>query len=111
MTYEDFKDWIENSPLQICYELATPTTIQLTPQQIQLLKGQNTLTASTGQISVTVNGVSGSIGSVQEQVNATDAAVAELAEQLPSAPTTDGTYTLTVTVTDGVPSYSWVSGS
>lgn len=54
---------------ELCYELATPTTIQLTPQQIQLLKGQNTLTASTGQISVTVNGVSGSIGALTEEVN------------------------------------------
>lgn len=53
----------------ICYKLATPTTIQLTPQQIQLLKGTNTITASTGQISVTANGVSAAIGSVQEQVN------------------------------------------
>lgn len=97
--------------VQLVYELATPTTIQLTPQQIQLLKGQNTLTASTGQISVTVNGVSGSIGAVQEQVNATDAAVADIAEQLPSAPTTDGAYVLTVTVADGTPTYSWVSGS
>lgn len=91
-----------------CYELATPLTVQLTPQQIQLLKGQNTLYASTGQISVTVNGVSGSIGSVQEQANATDAA---LAEKLPTAPTTDGAYVLTVTVTSGTPTYSWESNS
>lgn len=55
--------------VQLVYELATPLTIQLTPQQIQLLKGTNTLTASTGDISVTVNGVSGSIGAMQEQVN------------------------------------------
>ena len=55
--------------LQVCYELATPTTVQLTPEQIQLLQGTNTLYASTGDISVTVNGVSGSIGAVQEQVN------------------------------------------
>ena len=52
----------------LCYELATPTTIQLTPQQIQLLKGTNTITASTGQISVTVNGVSGAIGVLTEDV-------------------------------------------
>ena len=71
------EDWLSylttqntnGTPLQICYPLATPTTIQLTPQQIQLLKGTNTLTASTGDISVTVNGVSGAIGQVQEQVN------------------------------------------
>lgn len=64
--------------VQLCYELATPTTIQLTPQQIQLLKGTNTIYASTGQISVTVNGVSGAIGSVQEQVNELAEDVAEI---------------------------------
>ena len=62
----------------LTYRIATPFTVQLTPQQIQLLKGTNTLTASTGQISVTVNGVSGSIGSVQEQVNELAEDVAEI---------------------------------
>ena len=70
MTGAEFKEYITGTHL--CYELATPTTIQLTPQQIQLLKGTNTLTASTGQISVTANGVSGAIGQVQEQVNAVE---------------------------------------
>ena len=115
MTKEDFDSFLSSNHLYICYPLATPTTIQLTPQQIQLLQGQNTLTASTGQISVTANGVSGSIGAVQEQVNATDAALAELAadiaEQLPTAPTTDGAYVLTVTVADGTPTYSWESAT
>lgn len=68
----------------LCYELATPTTIQLTPQQIQLLKGHNTITASTGDISVTVNGVSGAIGAVQEQVN-------ELAEEVTKVHSFTGT--------------------
>ena len=115
---EDMKTYLaglysDGTPLEFVFKLATPFTIQLTTQQIQLLKGQNTLTASTGQISVTANGMSGSIGSVQEQVNATDAALAELAadiaEQLPDAPTTDGAYVLTVTVADGTPTYSWES--
>ena len=73
-TYEEYSttgDFLTaiGGSVQVVYELATPFTIQLTPQQIQLLKGQNTLTASTGDISVTVNGVSGAIGQVQEQVN------------------------------------------
>ena len=114
-TTTQFKQWLTDNNVQVCYELATPTTIQLTPQQIQLLKGQNTLTASTGQISVTVNGVSGSIGQVQEQANDTNEALAELAadiaEQLPDAPTTDGAYVLTVTVADGTPTYSWESAT
>lgn len=100
---------------QVVYTLAEPLTVQLTPQQIQLLKGTNTITASTGQISVTVNGVSGAIGAVQTQANATDEALADLAadiaEQLPTAPTTDGSYVLTVTVADGTPTYSWESAT
>ena len=47
---------------EFVYELATPTELTLTPAELELLKGQNTITASTGQISVTVNGVSGAIG-------------------------------------------------
>ena len=104
------KTFLADNHVQICYKKEA-TTIQLTPQQIQLLKGTNTLTASTGQISVTVNGVSGAIGAVQDQANATDAALAELAEQLPDAPTTDGAYVLTVTVADGTPTYSWESAT
>ena len=69
MTIDSWETYLASNPLQVCYELATPTTIQLTPQQIQLLQGTNTLYASTGDISVTVNGVSGSIGALQEQVN------------------------------------------
>lgn len=110
-----FKAYIAGT--HICYELndASKFTIQLTPTQIQLLKGTNTISASTGQISVTVNGVSGAIGAVQTQANATDNALAQLAadiaEQLPDAPTTDGTYVLTVTVADGTPTYSWESAT
>lgn len=34
----------------LCYELATPTTIQLTPQQIQTLLGQNNVWSEDGEI-------------------------------------------------------------
>ena len=36
------------------------------------------------------------------------AAINELAAKIPAPPTTDGTYTLSVTVSSGVPTYSWV---
>lgn len=58
----------DGTPLQICYPLATPTTVQLTPEQIQLFHGTNTLYASTGDISVIVNGMSGAIGALTEDV-------------------------------------------
>jgi hypothetical protein len=35
---------------KICYELATPTTIQLTPEQLQMLKGYNRVTIDNGSI-------------------------------------------------------------
>ena len=37
----------------ICYELATPITYQLTPQQVALLLGSNTLYANTGDTALT----------------------------------------------------------
>lgn len=38
--------------VQLCYELATPQTIQLTPQEVALLKGQNNLWCDSGNIDV-----------------------------------------------------------
>ena len=40
------------TPVQVCYKLATPTTIQLTPQEIKQLQGMNTLYGD-GSISMT----------------------------------------------------------
>jgi hypothetical protein len=40
------------SGVQLVYELATPYTIQLTPQQIRLLKGTNHLSCNTGDLSI-----------------------------------------------------------
>ena len=77
---EDWKTFLASNNLTVCYELATPFTIQLTAQQIQLLQGQNTLYASTGEISLTVNGVSGAIGSIQAQTNV-------LSSRVPAPPT------------------------
>ena len=37
---------------QVVYELATPYTIQLTPQQIRLLKGTNNISCNTGDLSI-----------------------------------------------------------
>lgn len=40
------------TPVQVCYKLATPQTIQLTPQEIKQLQGMNTLYGD-GSISMT----------------------------------------------------------
>ena len=43
---ESLETWINDNPLQITYRLATPTTVQLTAQQISLLTGINYISSS-----------------------------------------------------------------
>lgn len=38
--------------IQLCYEIATPTTLTLTPAELELLKGNNTITANGAEISL-----------------------------------------------------------
>ena len=49
-TPADFKAYL--SGVQLCYTLATPTTIQCDPQQIQTLQGQNNVWADSGDVTV-----------------------------------------------------------
>ena len=49
-TISDFKTAVTGQTL--VYELATPYTIQLTPQQIRLLKGTNNISCNTGDLSI-----------------------------------------------------------
>ena len=54
----------------VCYYLANPFTIKLSSQSIQLLKGQNTIYANSGDIKLTYyTGLEDSIANVQKQVN------------------------------------------
>lgn len=47
------KTWFGNNNTQIVYELATPTTIQLTPVEVSTLFGQNNIWADTGNVELT----------------------------------------------------------
>lgn len=51
------------------YKIKEPFTIVLKDTPINLVKGQNTIYADTGDIEVTVNNTMDAIGSMQEQVN------------------------------------------
>lgn len=62
------------SGLQFLYELTTPITIQLTPQDIQLLEGLNNIYANSGNVAVdyykqTVGNLAASVSDTQEKVN------------------------------------------
>ena len=46
------KAWFAENPTQLCYELATPITYQLTPQEITSLLGTNNVWADTGNTEV-----------------------------------------------------------
>lgn len=51
-TEAELGTWINNNPLQVVYPLATPTTIQLTPTQIDSLMGRNNVWADSGDVTV-----------------------------------------------------------
>jgi hypothetical protein len=53
-TVEGLKMWLSNNPVQVCYELATHTTISFDPTDVELLEGTNVVSANTGDISMTV---------------------------------------------------------
>lgn len=49
-TTSEWATYLENNELWLCYELATPTTIQLTPQQIEQLRGENNVFVDCGEV-------------------------------------------------------------
>lgn len=105
MSYADkasFVAFLSGNPLKIAYELATPITIQLTPQQIETLAGQNNLSCPLSGQSIETNGVE-----YKELFTFADVK-SYVDKKIPDAPTTDGTYTLQAVVSGGVPTYSWI---
>ena len=51
-TNNGVRDWFSNNPTQICYELATPVTVQLTPHEVTALLGSNNVWADSGDTTV-----------------------------------------------------------
>ena len=49
-TMEKANTYLSNNPLQICYKLATPTTISTSAEEIILLKGENVLSTDGDSI-------------------------------------------------------------
>ena len=52
-TAASIKSYLQNNNLSVCYELATPQTVQLTPAQVNLAKGANTITTNGDTLSIT----------------------------------------------------------
>ena len=48
-----WKAYLAEHPLQVCYELATPTTLSLTPADVELLEGTNVVSTNAEKVAVT----------------------------------------------------------
>ena len=48
----EWKTWLASNPLQVVYTLATPTTYQLTPQEVELLTGTNNVWSDGGDVTL-----------------------------------------------------------
>lgn len=67
-TQSEVDAWIEQNEPTICYELATPIELDITPTTIKLLEGTNIVSANTGDISMTVK--YDRIGDLEDRVKA-----------------------------------------
>lgn len=67
-TPADFRQWLADNGSDVVYPLATPITVQLTPQQITALKGYNAMWSNAGDLEVTVHGTSVEL-STQQALN------------------------------------------
>lgn len=50
---DQFRAYLAEHPLQVCYELATPTTISFDPTDIELLEGTNVVSTNAEKVAVT----------------------------------------------------------
>ena len=72
-TLDEFRAYLvaqyaAGTPVQIAYEIGTPYTIQLTPQQILAISGTNTLYTDSGD--TTVSGPTDPVWLTQQIINA-----------------------------------------
>jgi len=54
-TTAEYKTWLSNNPLQVVYELATPTITTITPSSLSLLKGLNVVSTNGDTVEATFN--------------------------------------------------------
>ena len=101
--------------VMLVYELATPQTFTLSPEQIQTLLGQNYVSHDGGgTISLVYIKKDSTIipNPSDAEVPLTDLEISGKGfkitdARIPAPPTTNGAYVLTVTVSGGTPTYSW----
>ena len=106
VTESDLQTWLSNNNLQVCYELATPITYQLTPHTIKLLEGVNNI--STDGDSITLTYRDGSVATLGDLTSAVDNLDSKIDESKILTDTATGDKYILV-VTNGVLSVEQVS--
>lgn len=66
----NWRTWLGNNNVEVCYELAEPITIQLTPHTINLLKGVNNISTDGDKITLTYR--DGSVATLADLTSAVD---------------------------------------
>lgn len=100
----------------VVYPLDTPQTVQLTPQEVNSLLGQNNISADTGDVDIVYVKASAPIkpnpsGEPDGYLSSIelDGEKFEIIKELPAFPSSNGNYKLKLSISNGVPTLSWVS--
>lgn len=111
----DWKTWLSNNNVSIVCEI-TPQTVQLTPQEVNSLLGQNNISADTGDVDIIYVKASAPIkpnpsGEADGYLSSIELSGEkfEIIKELPAFPSSNGNYKLKLSVSSGVPTLSWVS--
>ena len=75
----DFKTWLASNNLEVCYELATPIEIPLTPISLRTLSGNNYISTDAKDLTLTYL-----TNRTQPIIDATDIAIAEHGKKIES---------------------------
>ena len=135
---EDYKTYLASNPIIGIYELLTPTTetaepytnpqivndfgteeyvdagIEAETRDVAIPVGHQTfyLANLRAKLEMSPDSPDGDGDYIVRQANGENTYVPlVIPNELPAAPTSDGTYTLQVTIADGAPTYTWVANT
>ena len=108
-TLAELNTWLASNPIELAYQLATPTTETADPYTaVQICDSDGTEEFVDALVEAGTRDVAIPAGTETTYFEDMAGKLAEL-PPIPSAPSTDGTYTLQAVVSSGNVTYSWTS--
>lgn len=95
-TLDTYRTYLASNPIKIVYELAEPTTETADPYQNPQIAGATEEYVDGRTVEIPVGHETKYLDNLKQKI-----------DDLPALPTTAGTYRLKVTVSGGVPTYTW----